>query len=294
MKRDRFRTGKDMWSRWAVAALILGAAVPLPVLGAERMVLCEEFTSTFCLGCPYASNALARLLGDYPDTLAFVQFHYGDAYDTVWGMDRLDLFYHPGDLPTLPTTYFDGVDEYEDSLYDVDLDYAVFLAAYNARRAAPTDVTINLTGESPNAYVVEATANVCVEAAGSAKTMRVYMVQVLDNWPMHADVNYRHGFKQEDGTTDITLNPGECETVAKTFALDANSVDNAANVKIIAWAQEPQDVGAPADRAEVFQAASLRIIPNIPAVSEWGLIMMALLGLTAGTVLFMRRRPTGA
>ena len=36
---------------------------------------------------------------------------------------------------------------------------------------------------------------------------------------------------------------------------------------------------------------SAKSSPLIPAVSEWGLVVMTLLGLTAGTIMFMRRRP---
>ena len=32
----------------------------------------------------------------------------------------------------------------------------------------------------------------------------------------------------------------------------------------------------------------------IPTVSEWGLIVMTLLGMTLGTIIFTRRRPTAA
>ena len=38
--------GSGTWAAWALAALVVAAITPQTALGADRMVLCEEFTST--------------------------------------------------------------------------------------------------------------------------------------------------------------------------------------------------------------------------------------------------------
>ncbi len=43
--------------------------------------------------------------------------------------------------------------------------------------------------------------------------------------------------------------------------------------------------------AEGTTCAEVECVAQIPTVSEWGLIVMTLIGLTAGTILFARRRP---
>ena len=46
MKKQTLSVRGKRWSRWPVAVLVAVTAVPLTVLGADRLVLCEEFTST--------------------------------------------------------------------------------------------------------------------------------------------------------------------------------------------------------------------------------------------------------
>jgi hypothetical protein len=52
---------------------------------------------------------------------------------------------------------------------------------------------------------------------------------------------------------DITLAPGECDTLTKTFTFDETSWSRPEDIRIIAWAQKPES----SSPAEVFQAAIL-------------------------------------
>ena len=45
---------------------------------------------------------------------------------------------------------------------------------------------------------------------------------------------------------------------------------------------------------EIGQMQVLVDVRAIPTVSEWGLIVMMLLGLTAGTIMYRQRRPAAA
>jgi len=123
--------------------------------------------------------------------------------------------------------------------------------------------------------------------------MRIYMVQVLDYWPIPPTYS-RNGFKQAAATEDISLEPGRCANVIRTLTFDDDSWGQQANIKIIAWAQEPQSSGLPIDRAEVFQAAQMRWpFPEpepVPAVSQWGAAAMVLCLLIGGTLVLMRKR----
>jgi predicted CXXCH cytochrome family protein len=131
------------------------------------------------------------------------------------------------------------------------------------QRAVPTDVTISVTGEelSPDTYRMD--AEVAIEPDGVGKTMRIFMVQVLDHWP--SDPTYsRNTFKQAGDYEDITLAPGESQSVKVDFTLDADSLADVNNVKIIAWAQTPEDTGP----AEVYQAA-MRFWPLVPGPDDF-------------------------
>jgi hypothetical protein len=193
------------------------------------------------------------MLDNFPGSFTLVQIHLADNYTTTWGNSRRDFY---GVMLT-PWALFDGVEECIGELSDVNQQYNWYLEKYLIRRAVPTDLVIGLTGYplSPQTYRV--VARVCVEPGGTAKTMRVYMVEVLDYWPKYSQYFSRNGFKQAAATKDIILGPGECQTIVRNFAFDDESWLQQDDIKIIAWVQEPQDSGLPPDRAEVFQAATM-------------------------------------
>ncbi|UCG15336.1 MAG: hypothetical protein JSV19_08550 [Phycisphaerales bacterium] len=182
----------------------------------------------------------------YPDTFAFVQIHHGDSYATLWGNARADFY---TDFGGYPTSYFDGTIRRGGSS-----SYMVYWNDYLARRAVPTDVTIKLVGDWLGMWTYRVQAAVCLEPEGIGKNLRIYMVHVLDYWPIPPDYS-RNGFKQAASTQDIALSPGQCQTIERDFTFDATSWANREDIKIIAWAQEPQDTSPLSNRAEVFQAA---------------------------------------
>jgi len=183
------------------------------------------------------------LLNTYPTTCTAVEYHLGDAYATSWGNSR-SSFYGVGGTPTC---WFDGVISRVGGSSGMH-----YNNEYNARRNVPTDVTIGLAGDEVSGQTYDITATVCIEAGGTAKTMRIYIAQVLDCYPTSPSYS-RNTFKQAASTTDVTINPGECATIVKTLTFDATSWSNQANIKIIAWAQVPSG----SSPAEVFQAASM-------------------------------------
>lgn len=170
-----------------------------------------------------------------------MQIHGGDDYELPWGVTRSNFYSVTG----YPTAYFDGVDRYVGGYA-----YDAYHSAYNARRAVATDVTLWMTAETGTGQTYDVEVQVGIEQGGQGKTMRVYIVQVLDHWPNVVSYS-RNGFKQAASTVDVTLSPGEQETIERTFTLDADSWNHLDDVKIIAWAQEPL-AGGP---AEVYQAA---------------------------------------
>ena len=181
------------------------------------------------------------MLDTYADDFTLVQYHVSDGYGTPWSNDRAVNFYPwPG---AVPCTWFDGLTNIVGSKP------TEFNAEYDARRQVPTDVTIALTGDPVSDSTYEVTAMVSLEVGGAAKTVRLYIVQVLDYWP--TEVSYsRHGFKQAAATADLTLSPGGYRVFTRQFTFDATSWANQGDIRIIAWAQAPLSMGP----AEVYQA----------------------------------------
>ena len=163
------------------------------------------------------------MIDSYPNTLAMIEIHDGDAYEVPWGTQR-DLFY---DAHWTPFDCQDGlIDAWPINTYE---------SKFLARQAIPTDVTIDVTvfGASPN---LTAKATVCIEPGGTGKTMDVWMAQVVDHYgPVNFDRNMvRDG---SDGA-EITLAAGACTEVTESFVLDSVSQASPDTVKIFAWAQD--------------------------------------------------------
>ncbi|MFH0983682.1 MAG: hypothetical protein V2A79_19380 [Planctomycetota bacterium] len=187
------------------------------------------------------------MLDNYPGTFTLLQIHVGDAYATTWGNSRYSFYSVPG----TPTAWFDGVESVVGA-GSTSAAYAAYLAKYNLRRAVPTDVTIQLTGSPAGVQTYQITANVCIEAGGTGKTLRVHIAQALDNWPIPPDYS-RYGFKQAASYQDITLGAGQCQQVVRTFTFDSESWSHQSDMKIVAWAQLPSGSGP----ANVYQAATM-------------------------------------
>jgi hypothetical protein len=199
---------------------------------------------------------LDRLLNEYgpegtidPGTFTTIFIHtMSDAYWTSWGNTRASFYQITG----TPTGVFDGVIR-NIGASSHSGEYAQYLGHYNTRHPVATDVTIELSGSQVSGPTFNIEANVCIESGGTGKSMRIQMVQVLDYYPTggSCDPDERNCVRQGAAYQNITLAPGDCQTVSRTFTFDATSWADQENIKIIAWAQEP-DASWP---AEVHQAA---------------------------------------
>ena len=187
------------------------------------------------------------MLDTYPDTFTVVQIHQSDVYNVPWGDARSNFY---TDFDAFPTSYQDGILRRRGA-YGA----STYLNDYLSRQAVPTDVTIDILAANQGGTTYDFTARVCIESGGTAKTMRINMVETLDAWPTTSS-GYRHGLRQGANYQDVTLNPGDCAQVTNTFTFDSTSWSHPDDIYIVAWAQEPQATSPPTDRAEVYQAAT--------------------------------------
>jgi hypothetical protein len=222
------------------------AALSAPLMAEQRMVFCEEFTATWCVYCPPVGTCLSGLMDANPDRFIFVQTHASDAFATTWGNQRMSFYSVPG----FPTTWMDGtigrVGQYANSVYIND---------FNARRNVPTDVTMSLTSEHVDGASFNVGVTVGIEASGTAHTMRVHILQVLDHAP--AGTHYRNCFVQNAPVQTITLQPGQSQTLNAAFTMTGTSWTPSTNrdeLKIIAFAQLANSTGP----AAVYQCGQLR------------------------------------
>jgi predicted CXXCH cytochrome family protein len=262
--------GVDMWTgpdlgRGHLRRAIAASCCALMLLGAlanaaDRRVLCEEFTDEFCYGCGFAGPALDRLASVYSDDFIFIQHQIFGTYATPWGAARRDFY----GVAHTPTTIFDGYDIVEGAVSDIEQQYVIYRANhFLPDREIATDVTLELAVTPVSGPTWSATATVGVEADGVEKTVRVYIVQVLDHWP-DTKPYHRNGFKQAATTEDVLIAPGQTVDVTREFTFDAESWSRQEDIKIFAWAQQPLD----ASPAEIYQAAQ-RVWPLVSYPDDW-------------------------
>ncbi|HVP12186.1 MAG TPA: fibronectin type III domain-containing protein [Phycisphaerae bacterium] len=203
------------------------------------------------------------MLNDYggatpPGTFTVLEIQTNGSYgDTAWRNARFAFY----GLEYTPTVWFDSTDTYVDAI-TIDSAYAQYLSMYNTRRVVTTDVTIDLSGRRVSDQTYQIQAKVGIEEGGTAKTLRIYLVQVLDYWPEPPTHTPRYGFVQAatpHGQEDVvSVSPGTTQTVTRNFTFTGDSWANQDDIKIVAWAQ--------ASTAHiVYQAATLSwpfIIPG--------------------------------
>ncbi|UCD74924.1 MAG: hypothetical protein JSV91_14195 [Phycisphaerales bacterium] len=166
-----------------------------------------------------------------------------DDWVTDWGNDR--WVYYDGYY--IPRVQVDGliglVGSGEGS-------YANMEALMYDRLAEPTDVTIELFGEEVGDQTYRIIAMIGLEEGGTAKTVRVHLINTLWDYPDSTDGRYNNGVKEGIEIGDINLTPGETVTVDHAFTFDDESWTAQEDIRIAAYVHDP----LPAAPAEVYQA----------------------------------------
>ncbi|MBN1854134.1 MAG: hypothetical protein JW829_15510, partial [Pirellulales bacterium] len=184
------------------------------------------------------------------------------SYSPSWGYFTRKYFYN---VTGTPTTWFDGITKCAGAYSTSQQMYTWYKNAMQARKAIPTDVAMEMSAFQTGDRTLDVSATVHLEVSGAAKTMRIYMVQVLDDYPS-TPYYARNSLRQvvEDGF-DITLNPGESDTITRSVTFDSVSWNRLLDIKMIAWAQMPNSTGP----ADIFNAAQLPIYGSIPLPGDF-------------------------
>jgi len=234
------RFGKSLLAGVAAAC----AASPFVAensIAAERRVITEMFTATWCVYCPNVRQALTDLMEDYPDDFLAIGIHGGDSYATPWGNQRASFYGVPG----YPTLWFDGLLDKVGSSGTPAQNYAAIIPYLNQRWNAPTDTFVEVNGDHISGETYRFTVRVGVEIGGQAKSVDLYLLQLLDLYPTGGNPPYRNTYIQSRPVSSINLVPGQAQVITHDFTFSGASAANHSNIKVIAWVQDP---GSPAPR----------------------------------------------
>jgi hypothetical protein len=207
---------------------------------AQRLVLCEEFTATWCTYCPFVAEALYDLTQDRPDDLIALMVHGGDAYTTAWGDSRMSFY----DVGGYPTVWSDGWNEMVGSYGSVDANYTQLNNRVNECLERPTDVSLDMQGEALTGSQYQISAEVAVDAGGEGKTIRIQLLQCYNqtNWPEPSELQF-NTVRQAAISFDVTLAAGESHAWTHTFTLSGESLATPGEVTYICIAQTPNSSG---------------------------------------------------
>lgn len=187
-------------------------------------------------------------MSNYPADFVPMQIHIGDTYATSWGNSRQSLY----GVTATPTVWFDGVTSVVGA-GSTQAAYQQYLAVYQARKAVASDVLVEMSIYKIESNVCRVKVKVTVEPGGTPKSLRLQIVQLLDNWPASPTYS-RNTVKQ--GTVwpiYLTMVPGETREIPANFTLDTQSMAQPNDVKFVAFVQDRKT----SPPAEIFNAAWL-------------------------------------
>lgn len=228
--------------------LLAAIAISSTATAADRFVVAEEFTATWCTYCPSVASALFSLQTDRPDDIVGLMIHGGDSYTTSWGDSRMS-FYSVGGYPTV---YLDGWVSMPGSYGSVSANYSQLESRLNTCLAQSTDVTIELMGEEVSGSQYKISGELGIEAGGAGKTIRVQLLQCFNktDWPESGEVQF-NTLRQSAANFDVTLSAGQTHTWEHTFTLSGESLSTPTEVNYICIAQAPNSSGP----ANVFNSS---------------------------------------
>ncbi|MDP7030554.1 MAG: hypothetical protein QF733_10075 [Phycisphaerales bacterium] len=228
----------------ASAALVTTATAT----AAQRVVIAEEFTATWCTYCPSVAEALYNLQDDRPAEIIGMMIHCSDNYSTTWG-DIRQNFYNVGGYPTVQ---LDGWNQKVGSSGSVPANYSDLNNRLNSCLSRPTDVSITMLGEELSASQYRVSCSLNVDAGGSSTPMRVQLLQCYDD-PAYPEANELqfNTIRKAMTSFDVTIQPGDSHEFDHVFTLTGESLSSPEYVTYLCIAQEQASSGP----ADVFNAA---------------------------------------
>jgi thiol-disulfide isomerase/thioredoxin len=121
--------------------LLLAAALfvlPLVLFAADRVVVLEIGTATWCPPCAAAARGAEDLAEEHPGKVLIVEYHNSDEFSNTYANTR-NSFYG---VTSIPTAVFDGVEKVIGS--SGSNNFFTYNAKYNARASIEPPLTIDL------------------------------------------------------------------------------------------------------------------------------------------------------
>ena len=233
---------------------ILATAFALNAQNIDRkMVLLEIGTGTWCPYCPGAAMGADDLI-ENGKSVAVIEYHGGDEYETTNGGNRLNWY----GVTAYPTSIFDGLLKYEGGSASNSL-YTAFLPKYNQRIDTKTHIDLDLMGEVAGlGYTIKATVTRDENLNDHSNNIFVVVTEseIEQAWQGQSHLNFvqRLMVNGSQGTPIDWANGDEQEL---EFSFTRDMVWNIMHTEIIVFVQDM-------DTKEVLQAQKMPLSSILP------------------------------
>ncbi|TKJ42963.1 hypothetical protein CEE36_05620 [candidate division TA06 bacterium B3_TA06] len=242
-----------------VAALV---ALPLTLFAADRIVVLEIFTGTWCGYCPGAAMGAEDLVNAHPGQVLVVEYHCGnDVFENTNSTIRKD-FYGSGSghvIRGYPTAIFDGIDTIIGGFTDQSM-FPYYNPAFNTRRGVepPLEIALEKTGDS------EGTLTATIKNTSEDEVTGYLHFTITESnihypWKNQTFVHFAERDMLPDANgAEITLAAGADTTITRDYEIDptwVNYTDDLGNIEFGCFVQDSTSLG---QLREILQAA---IIP---------------------------------
>lgn len=203
------------------AALI---ALPLCLFAAERVVVLEIATGTWCPNCPAAARGADGLAEEHPDKVLVVEYHGGSSSDPFMTSETQQSINYYG-ITGYPTAVFDGLEIVVGGSYGGNM-FFTYNSKYNIRANIEPPLEISLT-QTTNALAstsgsLQATiANVSNGTVSGHARFTIAESHIPYTWQGMDNLDFVARDLLPDPTGEfISLEPGEDVVLTRNFTID--------------------------------------------------------------------------
>lgn len=230
--------------------------------GSQRIVVCEEFTATWCTYCPGAARALDEIYERLYDSVVVIAYHSStsDPFYSAEAAARATYY----SLSGYPTTWFDGKLQVVGGVHTGTL-YPCFLDSVRARLGVSSPLIIDLTC-SYDTITNNGTVNATIQNTTSSQVSgTLHFVVVENNIPYNWQGMTKLDFLMRDMLPDqngeaVTVPANGSITRSRNFTI--GSTWNERECKIVVFVQS--------STREIYQGADIGIVP-IPEMEYYGI-----------------------
>ncbi|MBN2380032.1 hypothetical protein JXM67_09555 [candidate division WOR-3 bacterium] len=250
--------------------VILGLLIlPFGLMAADRVVVLEIVTATWCPPCAGAAWGAEDLVDEYQGEILVLEYHYhsSDPFNNTPGFTRYD-FYNDV-FSGIPAAFFDGVDTVIGAWSNKSA-ITLYEPKFTNRRKieSPLEILLDQTEES---YLAQGTLTATITNTSEEEiTGKVHFTVTESNiryaWQIHTVLHFvvRDMLPDADGAL-ITLAAGADTTITREYEIDPDWLrytDDLGNIEFGCFVQDDVSEGLP---REIFQAAVIPLSNELMA-----------------------------